>query len=192
MEHFHKSVPGWATFRNLYVEVVANSADGAHFVEVGSWLGRSAVFMAVEIINSGKSIRFDCVDPWSDGGPDLKHKVARMKRPLYERFLENIAPVQHVITPIRLPSTDAAKLYEDATLDFVMIDGSHQYEDVVSDIKAWRPKMKPGGLLAGDDWNWPGVKGAVQECFSNGEYEVHDTGHFVKKGHPARYWTARL
>ena len=33
-------------------------------MEVGSFLGKSAVFMAVEIINSGKRIKFDCIDHW--------------------------------------------------------------------------------------------------------------------------------
>ena len=36
----------------------------AHFVEIGSYKGRSSSYMAVEIVNSGKSITFDCVDTW--------------------------------------------------------------------------------------------------------------------------------
>ena len=41
----------------------------AHFVEVGSYKGRSTSFMAVEIANSGKQIKFDCVDTW-EGSPE--------------------------------------------------------------------------------------------------------------------------
>lgn len=163
MNHFYKEVPGWANFISFYRDAVAHAPQaGAHFVEIGSWKGRSAAFMAVEIVNSGKQIRFDCVDPWSDGGPDLRHK----KEPdLYGQFLRNIARVRPVITPVRLPSLTAAGFYPEHSLDFVLIDGSHVYEDVRADILAWLPKIKIGGVLAGDDYAWPGVKRACDEIF---------------------------
>jgi hypothetical protein len=64
MDHFNTSIQGWFGFHNLYSEIVAKADHGAHFVEVGSWKGKSASYMAVEIINTGKRIRFDCVDTW--------------------------------------------------------------------------------------------------------------------------------
>jgi len=176
MQHFYRTVPGWATFEPLYFEMVANAPDAptkSHFVEVGSWLGRSAALMAVEIINSSKPIRFDCVDPWTDGGPDLRHKVAGMKMPIYEQFLRNIEPVKDMIRPIRLPSIEAAATYEDGTLDFVMIDASHAYEDVKADIAAWLPKLKPGGILGFDDFNWSGVKQAVRDMLDPDKLHVY-------------------
>lgn len=192
MKHFYRDVPGWAAFARLYVDMVARSPSGSHFVEIGSWLGRSAALMAVEIANSGKAIRFDCIDPWSDGGPDLRHKVEAMSVPIYDQFLANIAPVAAYINPIRLPSLEAAKLYGEVSLDFVMIDGSHQYEDVCADIHAWGPKIKPGGVLAGDDWNWPGVARAVQDNFEPHEYTVIDSGKKIKSGtRTTKYWVVQ-
>ena len=58
---------------------------------------------------------------------------------------------------------NAVNLYDDDSLDFVLIDGSHAYNDVHDDITAWLKKLKPGSLLAGDDYEWPGVKQAVNE-----------------------------
>ena len=60
------------TFVELYALMVRNAPMQARFVEVGSWAGRSAAFMGVEILNSGKQIKFDCIDPWYDGGVDLR------------------------------------------------------------------------------------------------------------------------
>ena len=36
-------------------------------------------------------------------------------------------------------------------LDFVYIDGNHQYEFVAKDIKTYYPKLKKGGVLGGHD-----------------------------------------
>lgn len=173
MEHFHHRIPGWASFADLYREMVAAAPqEGAHFVEVGSWLGRSAALMAVEINNSGKSIRFDCVDLWSDGGSDLRHKVALMSEPLVVQFHRNVAPVRHLLTAIQSDSADAAGFYRDGSLDFVMIDASHVYEHVLRDTKAWLPKVKPGGVIGFDDYNWHGVKRTVRELIGEANVEI--------------------
>ena len=55
----------WFTFPDLYRAAVLNANSPAHFVEVGSWKGRSSAFMCVEIFNSGKDIQFTCVDQWA-------------------------------------------------------------------------------------------------------------------------------
>ena len=65
MEHFYQNLgQDWFTYPQLYKGMVEKFNEGSHFVEVGVWKGRSASFMAVEIHNSGKKIKFDCVDTW--------------------------------------------------------------------------------------------------------------------------------
>lgn len=69
---------------------------------------------------------------------------------------------------LRKPSIEAAKEISDASLDFVFIDADHSYEGCKADIAAWVPKLKPGGLLSGHDYNnieYPcfGVNQAVEE-----------------------------
>ena len=44
--------------------MVEKFSSGSKFVEVGSWKGKSAAYMAVEIINSKKKITLDCIDTW--------------------------------------------------------------------------------------------------------------------------------
>lgn len=53
-------------------------------------------------------------------------------------------------------------------LDYVYIDGDHSYEGVMRDIKLWYPKVREGGLIGGDDYGHPnlkGVKKAVLDFF---------------------------
>lgn len=170
MEHFFSSIKGWFSFRAVYEQAVREAPDPAHFVEVGSWRGRSAAFMAVEILNSGKNIRFDCVDHWLGSiGAKMRDDPDVLSGELYDIFLKNIAPVRDRIQVVRELSYEAPKLYLDESLDFVFIDAGHEYPDVHADIEAWWPKVKPGGVLAGDDFYGKGVKRAVSEKFPDFE-----------------------
>lgn len=170
MEHFYTTIQGWCNYLpELYAEMVKEAKDGAHFVEIGTWKGCSAAFMAVEIINSGKKIKFDCVDTWL-GSDEEVHQTDPYVREgkLYEHFVENMKPVEGYYTAIRLPSVEAAALYDDNSLDFVLIDAAHDYDSVKADIAAWLPKVKIGGVLAGDDYAWgPSVAAAVNDSLTN-------------------------
>lgn len=166
MEHFYKTLgENWFTYPTLYSTMVEKYPSKSHFVEVGTWKGMSAAYMAVEIINSNKDIKFDCIDIWDylDSQSDIPEDSFEN---LYEIFLENISPVKHMITPIRELSWDGAKHYKDNSLDFVFIDAAHDYESVKKDINAWFPKVKDGGTIAGHDYAWcDDVKKAVHEFF---------------------------
>lgn len=153
----------WFTYPDLYRYVVSMYPSGSTFVEVGSWKGKSSAFMCVEIANSNKDIHFFCVDTWEGS---LEHTGTEN---LFYQFMSNMKPVKNYFCPYKMASLDAATLFDDQSVDFVFIDASHEYEDVLADIKAWYPKVKQGGLLAGHDYddNWPGVKRAVQETFEN-------------------------
>ena len=169
MEHFHYKIPGWFTFPRLYSTMVDRSPLDAHFVEVGTWQGSSAAYMAVEIINSGKNIKFDCIDIWgrySIDGLNTKNPELLPDDTVEQLFLQNIKPVKHIVNPIKSESVAAASKYKDESLNFVFIDANHVYEAVKDDLNAWYKKVGHGGFLAGHDYyNDPGVKQAVDEFF---------------------------
>lgn len=169
MQHFYENVPGFFGFQRLYEDVAKNLKDGQLLVEVGSWFGRSAAFMGVEIANSGKDVEFVCIDPWQDGGPDLvgtKFEV-KTKDELYLSFLRNVEPVKDHIKPLRMTSLEAVNAFEDESIDFLMLDGDHNYPMVKREIQAYMPKMKKGGIISGDDYLWPGVTQSVEETIGS-------------------------
>lgn len=178
MQHFYQNIQGWFGFQDLYQEQVDRVQTPAHFVEIGAWQGKSTAYMAVAIAQSGKQIKFDVVDTWQGSLEHQDDAIVKEQR-LYDVFLNNIEPVKHIVNPQRMTSMEASKLYADHSLDFVFIDASHEYEDVLDDIRHWLPKVKPGGMLGGDDYNWPGVNRAVKELLP---------GH---QGNRV-YWTFRL
>ena len=174
MNHFYHNIgEDWFTYPKLYSSVIEKYGEGAHFVEVGSWKGRSAAYMAVEIINSGYNIEFDCIDTWEGSIEHLELDAIKNKS-LYSEFLKNTAPVKKYINPIRITSLEGSTLYQDNSLDFVFIDAFHQYEDVLEDIKVWLPKVKVGGILAGHDYGHQGVNKAVNEFFSGKKYDIEE------------------
>ena len=133
MDHFYQDISGWwdDKDRHFYGEIVNEFPSGSHFVEVGSFKGRSSACMAVEIINSDKDIKFDCVDTWTGSVEHQKGENSEdadvVNGTMFDVFLENTSKVSNVINPIRMPSTQAAPLYEANSLDFVFIDGAHDF-----------------------------------------------------------------
>jgi predicted O-methyltransferase YrrM len=182
---WHKQIPGSCSFNGMYVEMVENAPKkGAVFVEIGCWKGRSAAFMGVEIINSGKKITFFTVDHFEGSvnhgnDPDVKAGT------LEQTARANLAPLGGVVNVIAKRSTEAAADFAGGSIDFLFIDGQHDYENVKADLLAWLPKMKrPGGIIAGDDANWPGVKEAAREVLGEASISVIEP-------HPkGRYWRA--
>jgi predicted O-methyltransferase YrrM len=165
MEHFYKetSGEGWFDYENVYSSLVNEAPETAHFVEVGTWKGMSASYMAVEIINSGKNIKFDCIDTWNYVATSCEIPEENFND-LFNIFLKNIEPVKDHIGIIRELSWEGAKHFNDNSLDFVFIDAAHDYESVLKDITAWYPKVKPGGTIGGHDYHWnTGVYNAVNE-----------------------------
>ena len=171
MDHFYKDVYGFCDYVGLYRKAVENFSSGSHFVEVGSFLGKSAVFMAVEIINSGKRIKFDCIDHWKGSEEHYDNENIDTEN-LYEKFLENIQPVKGVINPVRAESVVASKLYKPNSLDFIFIDASHDERSVREDLTYWMPRLKENGMIAGDDIDNEGVVNAVKWFFDTGKLEI--------------------
>ena len=62
------------------------------------------------------------------------------------------------------------------------IDANHDYDAVVADLRAWRPKVKPGGVLAGHNYDaqWPDVVRAVDELTGGPEQTFQDTSWAVR------------
>ena len=168
MEHFYNTIgEDWFTYQELYSNMVKHFPDNSLFVEIGSWKGRSASYMAVEIINSEKNIKFDCIDTWEGSEEHLNSnsywfqpELVNDKNWLYRTFLQNTKSVNNIINPIRTTSLEASQYYKDRSIDFVFIDAAHDYENVKADINAWYPKVKKGGIIGGHDY--PGFEGVVQ------------------------------
>ena len=89
---------------------------------------------------------------------------------LADAFLEaknRLTPHQGRVVWIHKPSCEAINSISD-NLDFVYIDGNHNYEFVKNDISLYYPKVRSGGIMGGHDFeaSCRGVVNAVTEFAS--------------------------
>jgi len=142
-------------------------------VEIGVWAGD----LSASILRAVRPTRLHLVDPWAfapdEGYQQAWYGGARAggqaeMDEVYERVLQRFETeiADGVVVIHRSPSAEAAARFEDASLDWVYVDGNHLYEYVWADLELFAPKVRPGGLLAGDDygaagWWHDGVRRAV-------------------------------
>jgi len=134
-------------------------------VEIGSYLGASALFLA-----SGMKERVGhvyCVDTWKNEG------MSEGERDTFDEFFKNIRLLKDFITPLRGCSTEVAKTF-DKGIDLIFIDGDHEYAGVKDDIESWLPKVKNGGVVVFHDIGWAeGVRRVVKEFIKPIQLEEH-------------------
>lgn len=100
---------------------------------------------------SGKYVMVDrwChIEGYDDvmNGPDAEHEAR------YRQALSVAKDYAERCSIYRMDSARAASKFDDRSLDFVYIDGDHSFDGCRSDILAWAPKVKIGGVLAGHDY----------------------------------------
>lgn len=124
-------------------------------------LGAGEILTAVEEARA-RGERFDPPPPSSEGDRLYAQVAARFEGDPRVRL--------H-----RQYSYKAAAAIADGSLDFVYLDGNHQYEFVLKDLQDFAAKLKPGGLLFGHDF--------FEDDFARQEnYGVIDAvGAFVKR-----------
>lgn len=166
-------VHGWNDHSTMFSEL---AKDAKVVVEIGSWLGRSAIALAEACPNA----EIICIDTWL-GAAEMWTNHADKERyealglvhgypSIYYRFLANVvrAGRQSQITPMPMPASIGLRLLGKWSVrpDLIYIDGDHAVESVTEDIQN-SLRLNPR-VLAGDDLGfWPGVTSAVARLLPN-------------------------
>lgn len=191
-----RGVEGWLTdAEGMLLHELARSCTGrGAIVEVGSWKGRSTVWLA-RGSRAGAGARVFAVDPHT--GSEEHHLEFGEVNTLSE-FRHNIsqAGAASFVEAIVATSEVASAEFSGA-VELAFIDGAHDYESVRSDINAWFPKLVIGGVVAFHDTisQWPDVMRAIRmELVDPGLVDrvqfVHSILYARKREHPSR--VARL
>jgi predicted O-methyltransferase YrrM len=154
------SIEGWLTDGEgtlLFSLAAACPADLA-IVEIGSWKGKSTVWIAR---GSGMSTppRVFAIDPHQESLEDPSANTLADLRANLER-----AGVAQAVQPIVALSHDAAGTFR-RTPGFVFVDGSHLEEAARQDLDDWLPKLAQGGAIALHDVlneRWTGPRRALR------------------------------
>jgi hypothetical protein len=167
--------------------LVAMLPRGGVGAEVGAWKGD----FSAQLLRRTRPQRLYLVDPWEyrddpeyahamfgDRTPGGQQKMDAIHDAVCARFAREIAAGKVVVKRAR--STEAAAGLD--SLDWAYIDGDHTYPAVRQDLEAYYPLIRPGGVLAGDDygmvgWWEDGVRRAVDEFAATHGCELTVMGH---------------
>lgn len=156
---------GWNSYDPIFLELIQKHRP-QFIIEVGTWLGASAIHMARCQAECGIAGQVLCVDTWLGsvefwtnqddptryGSLNLNHGYPTV----YYQFLANVlhAGCREYIIPFPQTSANAARwlALKRVQADLVYLDASHEYGDVMADLDLYWPLVKPGGVMLGDDW----------------------------------------
>ena len=133
---------------------------GAVCAEIGVWDG----FFSAQILEITQPRRLHLVDPWlfqpefnnSAFGRDANSDAMEEKfLAVQDRFAGDERVVIH-----RCLSHEALAEFGNGELDWVYLDGNHNYEVVAGDLALSLDKVRADGIIAGDDFFWRKDKGA--------------------------------
>lgn len=142
--------------RNYILDLIAQHGltEGA---EIGVASGGFSELMFEKIPN----LKLLCVDTWAVGD-DLQSNVVGQER-ADQRYLTAQERLKDKdATLVRAKSMDAVRDVPDNSLDFIYIDACHDFDYAMEDLIAWGRKVKPGGLISGDDYYRFTEAGVVQ------------------------------
>lgn len=120
-------------------------------VEIGTDQGEYAEVLCRTI----PGLELFCVDPW------LAHAYEPGEQPeskegqefFDKRYQQTVNRLRDFnATIIRKTSMGVVHTFPDNSLDFVYIDGNHDFLNVTQDIHYWFKKVRPGGILSGHDY----------------------------------------
>jgi len=164
----YENIEGFFNFDNIYQRMVNEAKDGAVFAEIGTFKGKSAVFMAEAIKRSGKDIKWYVIDTFEGTEGEHDNDKDVISHSLYETYLNNIEPVKEFITETYVGDSKILhNRFPRESIDFLFIDGDHSYKGIKADLDNWFHKVKRGGLIGGHDFTEPtcGVRIAVEQYF---------------------------
>lgn len=171
-----EGMPGWYFYQRCHERMLADAPDGALFVELGVFVGKSIIGLLEAADALDRVIRVVGVDHFA-GSPEFldKHAVYYGGKPFQEApdgflaqaAIENLRPELHRVQLVVSDTVSAAELFPDGSVYAVTVDAGHDEDDVVNDVLAWWPKVMPGGWIGGDDYGpgFPGVMRAVDRLF---------------------------
>jgi len=164
-------VYGWQSKEQAawYRKACKNITDGV-VVEIGVYGGLS--LLSVVGICAERGTKIYGIDQWDlisevNGKLIRGARLARCRQ-IMEDVLENLRSIidqfgYKNVELVKEFSIEAAKQFNDESVDLIYIDAGHDYMSVMADLENWYPKLKPGCMIWGDDFSWVGVRSAVKD-----------------------------
>jgi predicted O-methyltransferase YrrM len=139
--------------------------NNANALEIGSYLGASACYLAAALTESGGHLF--CIDTWQN------QTMPEGELDTLSEFKKNIAGFAQNITMVRKYSQELNYSDINRPLHLVFIDGDHSYKAVKTDFEIVSPWIVEGGILAMHDCTYfESVSKALGEILATGKWQL--------------------
>lgn len=120
--------------------------------KVGAEIGVYKGEFSEKICQAG--LKLYAVDPWRSYKGYQLSKSQNRQDFLYDHAQRALAPYikNRFCILVRKSSMESLEDFEDESLDFVYIDGNHDFRYIAEDICEWTKKVKKGGIVSGHDY----------------------------------------
>eukprot|EP00406_Dinophysis_acuminata_P043714 CAMPEP_0179314634 /NCGR_PEP_ID=MMETSP0797-20121207/54592_1 /TAXON_ID=47934 /ORGANISM="Dinophysis acuminata, Strain DAEP01" /LENGTH=243 /DNA_ID=CAMNT_0021025023 /DNA_START=1 /DNA_END=732 /DNA_ORIENTATION=+ len=164
----------------MNLTAVGRTSSSALWVELGSFVGKSAILMAREAKAAGHRPVILCVDTftgdtnmwvWQQSDRNLLMRDHNGRLRIYEQFLKNVLRAGHndIIFPVQATSVVGMAFIQRSVTggllgrlpQVIYLDSAHEAGETLLEIRrAWQ-LLSPRGVLFGDDFDWPAVAADV-------------------------------
>lgn len=167
----YNDIPGLVdhTTRESVIDYAASKAqDDMIFIELGSYLGSTVCRLASQIKERNINCKIYAIDNWVCGNisrESIEWSNLVNHSQVYPTFLHNVheCGLDGRVTPIVSDTTEAAKMFEDKSIDYIFFDANHGYDGLKLELEAWMPKLKDNALAAVHDWPDHAIQKAVRD-----------------------------
>ena len=136
------------------------------FLEVGSFEGRSTVWIVENMMEDGGEIY--CIDTWEGGEEHSEEDMSpaednfrHNRKLLMDKYADRHISIIKETSLAGLASWLLSSEFSKEIFDFIYIDGSHIAKDVLTDAcMAW-PLLKLEGFMVFDDYAWGNPRDAL-------------------------------
>ncbi|MCG6902639.1 MAG: class I SAM-dependent methyltransferase [Rhodobacter sp.] len=164
-------------------EILNRLPKGGVGAEIGVWEGG----FSEKLLEIAQPRILHLIDPWeyqpdyantAFGKPRNEARMDDKYLVVQEKFKNDDRVILH-----RSYSHEALEQFGDGTLDWVYIDGNHNFDVVSRDLELSLAKVRPGGVIAGDDLLWKREDGApVQKAVRGLKRQLGDAATYTRFG----------
>ena len=168
----------------LYYEITESTLrlfSNPRVLEIGVAYG----FHANHILSANQDLVYQGVDPYL-AGYDPKDFFVRdvsqllgnpnpqesMDALFFEVERQLVTGFPDRASLFRGTAQEFARNHKHTQYDFIWVDGDHTFQAVAEDLLFSESVLSKGGIIAGDDYNWPGVKKAIDDFCDLRDFEL--------------------
>jgi len=154
----------------------------------GAEIGVNRASYSREMLRRIPDLHLSCIDPW--GEYKYSHRTEEGQNRDYGIAMEKLKPWVDIAKceVIKDCSYNVHHEFKDGSLDFIYIDGAHDFDNICLDLIYWCPKVRKGGIIAVHDYfnfRRGGVVDAVNAYTKN---HMIEDWYTTKEVMPTAFW----